>query len=177
MNQQITRSEYIAYWRSKNPLKIRAHRAVFVAMRNGTLEKKNCFCGEKAQAHHEDYSRPLDVKWLCKKHHAIADKKRRIENNEKQQHSTIHTWIHQHRNRVIEKKQRQTKKQQVRPASPLNKMKKHLKEKQEELVWALSIQDYTLQDICLIFGIKHRMTVQRIIDKKPKNWVPKWHKI
>lgn len=28
-------------------------------------------CGEKkTQAHHPDYSKPLDIIWLCKKHHA-----------------------------------------------------------------------------------------------------------
>jgi len=33
-----------------------------------------CACGEvcgaeNAQAHHDDYSRPLDVRWLCDTHH------------------------------------------------------------------------------------------------------------
>jgi len=26
----------------------------------------------KAEAHHDDYSRPLDVRWLCKRHHEEA---------------------------------------------------------------------------------------------------------
>lgn len=26
-------------------------------------------CGASAQKHHEDYSRPLDVRWLCREHH------------------------------------------------------------------------------------------------------------
>ena len=33
-------------------------------------EAKRCFkCGEKGQAHHDDYSKPFEIKWLCFKHH------------------------------------------------------------------------------------------------------------
>lgn len=58
-------------WRNKNPEKYQAHLAVKAALRNKMLERKNCaVCGEKGQAHHEDYSRPLDVIWLCQAHHS-----------------------------------------------------------------------------------------------------------
>jgi ribosomal protein S27AE len=41
------------------------------AVRNGRLTKEPClFCGEeKVHAHHRDYSKPLDVIWLCPKCH------------------------------------------------------------------------------------------------------------
>lgn len=41
------------------------------ALRNGTLKREPCIqCGSpKSQAHHDDYSRPLDVTWLCLLHH------------------------------------------------------------------------------------------------------------
>ena len=41
------------------------------AIRDKRLIKQPCeICGEeKVQAHHEDYSKPLEVRWLCIKHH------------------------------------------------------------------------------------------------------------
>lgn len=56
--------------RSKNEAKYKANTAVSNAVRDGRIIKKPCeICGDKAQAHHEDYTKPLDVKWLCRKHH------------------------------------------------------------------------------------------------------------
>jgi hypothetical protein len=49
-----------------------AARAIFRnAVRNGDLVKQPCFvCGsKKSEGHHEDYSKPLVVLWLCKTHH------------------------------------------------------------------------------------------------------------
>lgn len=41
------------------------------ALRTGRINKLPCFiCGcEKTEAHHPDYSSPLDVVWLCPAHH------------------------------------------------------------------------------------------------------------
>jgi len=66
-------------WSLRNVEKRKAHQAVFVSLRNGTLKKKPCkVCKvEKVEAHHEDYSKPLKVIWLCKKHHIEADIKLR----------------------------------------------------------------------------------------------------
>lgn len=62
---------YAQDWRSRNPQKSRAHRIVRVAVKNGKLKKQPCVeCGkEKAEAHHEDYSKPLKVIWLCRQCH------------------------------------------------------------------------------------------------------------
>lgn len=50
--------------------KIKARDAVKYALRTGKLQKEPCHCGKiEVQAHHDDYSKPLDVEWLCIKHH------------------------------------------------------------------------------------------------------------
>lgn len=50
---------------------------VFYALRTGKIKKCPCVvCGAiDSQAHHEDYSKPLDVVWLCSIHHAEMHKK------------------------------------------------------------------------------------------------------
>lgn len=52
-----------------HPLKYRARNAVSKAVRNGSLVRGTecyfCGCGGNLHAHHPDYSRPLDVFWLC----------------------------------------------------------------------------------------------------------------
>ena len=61
-------------WRSENPEAYKAHTKVGNAIRSGAIEKLPCeFCGElNVHAHHKDYSRPLDVIWLCPKcHHRL----------------------------------------------------------------------------------------------------------
>jgi hypothetical protein len=48
------------------------------AVTSGKIKKLPCkVCGEKkVQAHHEDYSKPLEVIWLCSLHHAIVHGKK-----------------------------------------------------------------------------------------------------
>ena len=57
--------------RKANPEKYRAHMWVSNAIRDGRLERQPCMlCSDpKAQAHHEDYSKPSEVEWLCFKCH------------------------------------------------------------------------------------------------------------
>jgi hypothetical protein len=53
-------------------VKRKAHRAVRDAIRDGILRPGPCeVCGSTLDihAHHDDYSRPLDVIWLCASHH------------------------------------------------------------------------------------------------------------
>jgi hypothetical protein len=64
---------------AKYPERYLAHNATSNAIRDGKLTPQPCQeCGnENVEAHHEDYSKRLEVVWLCKKHHAEADKTRR----------------------------------------------------------------------------------------------------
>lgn len=55
----------------KHPLRRAANNAVANAVRDGRLVRLPCIiCGHSVvHGHHPDYSRPLDVVWLCVTHH------------------------------------------------------------------------------------------------------------
>lgn len=57
---------------ASNPEKRAAHVQLGNALRDGKLVRQPCeSCGaERAHAHHDDYSKPLDVRWLCPPCHA-----------------------------------------------------------------------------------------------------------
>ncbi len=62
-------------WREENPLAYRAQTAVGNALRDGKLKRQPCsICGveKHVHGHHKDYTKPLDVIWLCAKcHHRV----------------------------------------------------------------------------------------------------------
>lgn len=78
------RNERSEKYKQKYPDKTKARYLVSNALRDGRLIKQPCeICGqiEDVEGHHEDYSKPLDVNWLCVIHHAerhvkINDEKR-----------------------------------------------------------------------------------------------------
>ena len=63
-------------WRAKHPERRRAHKLVEKAIRLGEIIRQPCrVCSNpKTHAHHDDYSKPLDVVWLCSKHHIARHK-------------------------------------------------------------------------------------------------------
>ena len=68
------------YWKQyaiENKLKINARNKITDAVRRGKLTRKPCEkCGlPNAHAHHNDYSKPLDVIWLCHVHHMEIHRK------------------------------------------------------------------------------------------------------
>ena len=54
------------------PEKVKARKDVYRAVKSGLLVKQPCeVCGcLSVEAHHENYSKPLSVRWLCTKHHS-----------------------------------------------------------------------------------------------------------
>ena len=53
------------------PEKNKARQAVCRAVKSGKLIREPCqVCGDaRVHAHHEDYSKPLEIQWFCRKHH------------------------------------------------------------------------------------------------------------
>ena len=88
------KSKHCKSYRARNPEKTSAHQAVSRAIARGSIirPRKCDECGAESDgtrrtqihAHHDDYSRPLDVRWLCPschvKRHAVA----RFEQGERQ---------------------------------------------------------------------------------------------
>lgn len=66
-----------ALWQAANPKARWAHIALQSGIRRGLVQRQPCeVCGaDKVDGHHPDYSRPLDVVWLCRKHH-LAEHRR-----------------------------------------------------------------------------------------------------
>lgn len=58
-------------YEAENPIRKSANTAVGNALRDGRLKKLPCdVCGKtRVHGHHDDYSRPLFVRWLCPMHH------------------------------------------------------------------------------------------------------------
>lgn len=71
-NASQWKKDYTEQYRTSQPEKHSAHKAVRKAVKSGVLLRTPCeVCGStRVEGHHDDYRKPLDVRWLCKKHHA-----------------------------------------------------------------------------------------------------------
>lgn len=60
-------------WRDKFPEKYKARYQLRNAVKAGKIKQGKCEVGTdcigRLEAHHHDYKKPFDVKWLCHKHH------------------------------------------------------------------------------------------------------------
>lgn len=70
-NHPLRRYESCKKYKEKNKKKSQCHGIVAYAVRCGNLKREPCeVCGcAKSHAHHDDYDKPLDVRWLCDTHH------------------------------------------------------------------------------------------------------------
>jgi hypothetical protein len=67
-------------WNSLNKEKTIVHNKIKDLVYRGIITPKPCVkCGKKAQAHHEDYLKPLEITWLCPKHHGERHREIRME--------------------------------------------------------------------------------------------------
>jgi hypothetical protein len=80
---RIRISEWNRNYRGENNEKFRAKRAVQLAIIAGVLVRprfcSGCGAEAKVQAHHDDYLKMLEVKWLCRSCHKLlhCEEKRR----------------------------------------------------------------------------------------------------
>lgn len=68
-NDPVYREKKKEVWRQAQrlfPEKVRARRQLQRAVRAGRIPKFPCPCGNpNSQGHHEDYSKPFEVVWMC----------------------------------------------------------------------------------------------------------------
>lgn len=66
--------------RSKYPERYRARAITTKAIRHGVLVRLPCeVCAETpTHAHHDDYNKPLEVRWLCVSHHEALHHKTNV---------------------------------------------------------------------------------------------------
>jgi len=64
----------LEYRMARDPVKVVARRILMQAKCRGKVIPQPCeVCGEaKTQAHHDDYAKPLEVRWLCVTHHTAV---------------------------------------------------------------------------------------------------------
>ena len=78
-------AELARAYRRRNPEKIKAQNILNYAIRKGEMSRSNCEgCGTgvRVHAHHYDYAKPLDVRWLCykchKANHPVSDENKAV---------------------------------------------------------------------------------------------------
>jgi len=70
---KLTKKKAMSAYHARYPMKYAAHILTGNAVRSGKLiPELTCSCcksTEKIEGHHDDYTKPLDVRWLCEKCH------------------------------------------------------------------------------------------------------------
>ncbi|MER8709143.1 hypothetical protein NKH49_26985 [Mesorhizobium sp. M1088] len=64
-------------WKLAHPKAVWAQHALRSALKRGLVLQEPCeVCGNlDAEAHHDDYDKPMIVRWLCRLHHRAVHRK------------------------------------------------------------------------------------------------------
>lgn len=70
-----------AKWRKNNPKATWAHQCLRSALKRGLVVQGVCeVCGDpNTEAHHDDYDRPMEVRWLCRRDHKAEHRRLKCE--------------------------------------------------------------------------------------------------
>lgn len=72
-NNKEANCAYQRKYRKTNAEKVKAHSVIVVALRNGSIKKPDfcsiCLGTYRIESHHHDYTKPLEVVWVCSKCH------------------------------------------------------------------------------------------------------------
>lgn len=76
-------SVHIMEWKRQNPEKVAAHKIVAAALKGGRIQTpgKCSECGKISNyldAHHDDYKKPLNIRWLCVSCHRKEHNKNKL---------------------------------------------------------------------------------------------------
>lgn len=78
-NRSGNYGEIILEWQQEHPGRMNVYNKVYRAVKNGRIIKpskcNDCHQENRLLAHHEDYSKPLEVIWLCHSCHKIRHSK------------------------------------------------------------------------------------------------------
>jgi len=72
--KENTARNYTSKDKLTDPIKIKANMEFRKALKTGKIKREPCeFCGNpKSEGHHHDYTKPLLVRWVCKRHHLLV---------------------------------------------------------------------------------------------------------
>jgi hypothetical protein len=67
-----------AKWRQNHPKQVWAQASLRSALNRGLIVQQPCEdCGDtNAEAHHDDYDKPMCVRWLCRLHHKAVHRQK-----------------------------------------------------------------------------------------------------
>lgn len=78
------KKNYLRLLRKKYPQRDKARALINRMVRSGKLVRQKCVvvgCDKVGEAHHQDYSKPLSVIWLCRFHHMELHSQNKLNRN------------------------------------------------------------------------------------------------